>query len=406
MNTAFWLNVGVMLTAGALVVLTLPAAVLLAQLLAALTVRRLSLQGDAGPAPADGLPAALNVVVLIPAHNEAACIGRTLASLQAGHGPLRVLVVADNCTDDTAAVARLCGADVVERRDPVRRGKGHALQFGVDRLRDAPPEVVVVVDADCQTTPDGVLRLARLCRDRAQPIQGINLMHAPPGAGLGVRVAEFTWMIKTCIRPLGWQRWGAPCPLMGTGFALPWSLAQGLPLASGHIVEDLQLTLYLARKGIKPLWAPVCRVDSLFPSTTAAQTAQRSRWEHGHLQLVLGEVPRALAESLLPGRRAMLPVALDLCVPPLSFLVLTLAGVAGVAGLLALAGGPAWLWGWGSGLVALMALAVLAVWWRWARQLLSPRELLGIPWFVLKKIGLYRRFFGARHTEWNRADRE
>ena len=406
MNTLLLLNALGAVLLVALAVCSVPCVVLLVQLWAAIGVRRGSLQATPDPLSSDAAAPPVDVVVLMPAHNEAASLGRTLAPLVPSPAGLRVLVVADNCTDPTADVARQAGADVVERHDPTQRGKGHALQFGVNHLRVCPPEVVLVLDADCQTSPEGLLRLARLCRDLGRPVQGINLMHAPPGSGLGLRVAEFTWMIKTCIRPMGWQRLGAPCQLMGTGFALPWSVAQDLPLASGHIAEDLQLTIRMARDGVTPVWAPVCRVDSWFPTGEAAQAAQRSRWEHGHLQLVLSEGPRALVESLGAGRRALLPIALDLCVPPLSFLVWVLMGLGVAAGGLAWLGGP-WvpaLWAWG--LLVGLALAVGVVWWRWGRHLLTPAELVGIPWFVLKKLGLYRRFFGARHTEWNRADRD
>src|SRR5262245_3716021 len=70
----------------------------------------------------------LRFAVLVPAHDEATVIGRTLASLRALDWPrerFRVLVVADNCGDDTAVVARLAGATVLERADPDARGKGH-----------------------------------------------------------------------------------------------------------------------------------------------------------------------------------------------------------------------------------------------------------------------------------------
>jgi cellulose synthase/poly-beta-1,6-N-acetylglucosamine synthase-like glycosyltransferase len=99
-----------------------------------------------------------SIAVLVPAHNEAAGIGATLRSIRAQlqHGD-RVLVVADNCIDDTAAAASAAGAETIERHDPARRGKGYALDFGVRYLTLAPPEVVIIVDADC--LPTGPFRL-------------------------------------------------------------------------------------------------------------------------------------------------------------------------------------------------------------------------------------------------------
>ena len=85
------------------------------------------------------LPAEAKVVVLVPAHDEEAVIGATLAllvpTLPAGG---RVVVVADNCHDLTADVARSYGAEVVERQDPIQRGKGFALDFGIRYLAKSP----------------------------------------------------------------------------------------------------------------------------------------------------------------------------------------------------------------------------------------------------------------------------
>ncbi|MGC3971366.1 MAG: glycosyltransferase family 2 protein [Pirellulales bacterium] len=92
--------------------------------------------------------------MLIPAHNEETVLAATLESVQSQCRPGdRMLVVADNCTDRTSDVARRAGAIVVERHDLQRRGKGFALDWGVRRLETEPPEVVIVVDADCVLAP-------------------------------------------------------------------------------------------------------------------------------------------------------------------------------------------------------------------------------------------------------------
>ena len=90
------------------------------------------------------------VAVLVPAHNESTGLLPTLAAIkQQLRAADSMLVVADNCTDDTAAVASAGGAEVVERHDPDRRGKGYALDFGLQHLSSAPPEIVIMIDADC-----------------------------------------------------------------------------------------------------------------------------------------------------------------------------------------------------------------------------------------------------------------
>ncbi|MCA9260330.1 MAG: glycosyltransferase, partial [Planctomycetales bacterium] len=94
------------------------------------------------------------IAVLIPAHNEEQAIGDTVRSVAAQLEEVdRLIVIADNCTDATAACARAAGAEVWERQDDLRRGKGYAILFAHERLREQPPEVVVSVDADCQPEP-------------------------------------------------------------------------------------------------------------------------------------------------------------------------------------------------------------------------------------------------------------
>ena len=98
-------------------------------------------------------PGALShrTTVLIPAHNEGVGILPTIRDIQAQLGPNdSILVVADNCTDDTAAIVKAAGVEVTVRADPARRGKGYALEFGVRHLRLNPPDVVVIMDADCR----------------------------------------------------------------------------------------------------------------------------------------------------------------------------------------------------------------------------------------------------------------
>ena len=101
----------------------------------------------------------------------------------------RLLVVADNCTDHTAAVARAAGAEVLERRDAERRGKGYALAAGVDTLRAGPPDVVVIVDADCRPAAGAIDRLVRtppsLPTGRSKPLM-LSIRRRPPSAGQSI----------------------------------------------------------------------------------------------------------------------------------------------------------------------------------------------------------------------------
>ena len=207
------------------------------------------------------------MAILIPAHNEEGGISATLRSIApqlAAHD--RLIVVADNCSDRTGAVAEADGAQVVARTDLEKRGKGFALDFGLRHLSSDPPDIVIVVDADCQVAPGAIDQLARVCASYQRPVQAQYLMRNPPNPRLRMRVAEFAWVVKNLVRPMGLAKLGLPCQLMGSGMAFPWISISTVDLADANIVEDMKMGLGLARRGAPPLFCPEALVLSLFPT--------------------------------------------------------------------------------------------------------------------------------------------
>ncbi len=378
--------------------LLVPIAVLLVQILAALAPRC----RRAGPAVRRP-----RLAVLVPAHDEALGIGATVhglrAQLAAGD---RLVVVADNCSDDTAALARAAGAEVVERHDPLRRGKGYALDFGVRELEAAPPELVVIVDADCRLGKGALDRLARRCGASGRPVQALYLMRAPAGAGLKLRIAEFAWAVKNYLRPLGYARLGLPCQLMGAGMAFPWATLRDAELASGHIVEDLKLGLDLARAGQAPLFCADALVTSVFPSSEEGARSQRTRWEHGHLGMIVGAGPRLLLAALLRLDWRLAALVLDLCVPPLALLTLAVLAALALAGALFAAGGGALPLMLAAAACALLGAAVLLGWAGCGRHIVSFGDLVRAPLYALAKVPLYLRFVCRRQVDWVRSRRD
>jgi cellulose synthase/poly-beta-1,6-N-acetylglucosamine synthase-like glycosyltransferase len=382
----------------AAVMAAVPASVLFVQVLMAIIP-----VDSHSPVPA----ARPRLAVMIPAHNEAAVIADTLraivAQLVAGD---RLLVVADNCSDDTAKIAVEAGAEVLERADRERRGKGYALDFGVRHLERNPPEVVLIVDADCQVGVGTIDRLARVCGQTVRPVQALYLMHSPEGAGMKTRIAEFAWRVKNQVRPLGYHRLGLPCQLMGTGMAFPWSGISTTTLASGHIVEDLLLGINLTRAGTPPLFCPQALVTSFFPSSREGIQEQRTRWEHGHLGMILGVAPRLFAEAIARGNVKLMALALDLCVPPLALLmVLVLAVFAANAVFFAVTSLALPLWLATASLV-MLGLSVLCSWGWYGRRVISLSSLACAPFYVLWKIPLYLKFLVRRQVEWVRSKRD
>ena len=384
---------------GAAAVVAVPLTVLAVECFAALGRRR----------PPSDVPLRddrLRAVALIPAHDEEPVIADTLRTLTPQRGPRdRVLVVADNCTDRTAAVARGLGAEVLERSDADRRGKGYALAFGLEALRADPPDVVVMLDADCRVGAGALARLVASAAALGRPVQAAYRMDPPPGPGPDRRVAAFAFRVKNVVRPLGLKRLGLPCLLTGTGMAFPWAVIRDAKLGHGHIVEDMQLAVDLAIAGHPAAFLPDADVRGEFPDADRAAGSQRRRWEHGHLRVMRSEIPRLLAAGLRRGRMALLALALELSVPPVSALAMVAAAVLALLLIWGAVGGS---WGPAFLLAATAAAAGLGLFSAWrteGRDVLPAAVLARAPWYAVRKLPLYLSFFTRPQAAWVRTQR-
>ena len=345
-------------------------------------------------------------VVLVPAHDEAADIDQTVSALLPQlHADDRVLVVADNCSDATAEIARAAGAEVVERFDDAR-GKGFAIAHGINHLRQHPPFAVVIVDADCELGPEALEALLSDLERTARPVQARYLMVNARDSSLPRRMAEFAWRVHNWVRPSGWHRLHMPCQLMGTGMAFSWDMLREAPLANASIVEDMKLGIDLALEGCPPVYCERALVTSRFPISREATRTQRTRWEHGHLGMIAHELPRLLIGAAKRRDALLLGLALDLAVPPLAMLaggMVLSCGLALLGALLGSAMAPLML---STSLLGLFALAVLIGWQLRGRDLVSLAELLTAPWYILARLPIYLRFAFNRQRQWVRTDRE
>jgi len=348
-----------------------------------------------------------SVAILVPAHNEEANIRETLLpikSILTEHD--RLVVVADNCTDSTAAIAAACGAEVCIRSNIEHRGKSYALDHGVRHLLADPRQVVIVVDADCQLAPGALELLSNEAFRLGRPVQALYMMKPPPGARLMTRIASFAWTIKNLVRPLGFASLGLPCQLMGTGMAFPWKLISTTPLASGHLVEDTMLGLALAERSYAPVFCPGALVTSFFPNSQAGLKSQRYRWEHGHLTVVVHNAPKALLRAIRTRNLSLAALAVDLMIPPVTLLILALAFTLIAAALLKISGGTSLPLSLSSDLACLVIGPVLLSWWRFGRDNLSLLDLCRGLAYIFWKIPVYLHFFVKRQVQWVRSERD
>lgn len=278
----------------------------------------------------------INFAILIPAHNEEGILGTLLENLSALAYPkdqYTVYVVADNCTDNTAQLAREVGwVHVYERFDETRRGKGYALNWLLRNLEENQSiyDAYVVLDADSMVEPNFLQAMARELAQGAQVLQACNtVLNASEAASAALR-----WVAMTLInhvRPLGRNGLGASSTLTGNGMCLSRSLLVRYPWEAYSLAEDYQYYLTLIQHGERVRYVPEAVVRSQMPTTFTQMRTQDIRWESADL----GQGTRWIALRLLrAGLRyrdlVRIEAIAELLTPPLSILAclcfLTLVG--------------------------------------------------------------------------------
>lgn len=347
-----------------------------------------------------------SVAVLVPAHNEEKVLVHALKAIIAQLQPSdRLVVIADNCTDSTPNLARKMGARVIERHDLQRVGKGYAVDAGARYLEASPPDVVVVIDADCVPQEGAISHLAQLAQTHGTPVQAAYLMTAPNGSRAETQLREVMVLLKNLVRPLGLHHLRFPCLLTGSGMAFPWRIFRDAPLASGNRVDDMQLAVDLAISGALPRFCPAARVTNVLPAEANASRLQRSGWMEGHLRTLLTQVPRLLASAVRQGSLKLAVLALELSVPPLSMLMLgwTLLSIMAVS--IFYAGGSHWpLWAVLYGSAVLLASGAL-FWAKFGRDRVPAKALLAMPLLFRHSISAAFSAAFTRPKPWIRTSR-
>jgi cellulose synthase/poly-beta-1,6-N-acetylglucosamine synthase-like glycosyltransferase len=192
---------------------------------------------------------------------------------------------------------------------------------------------------------------------------------------------------------------------MGSGMMFPWKVIETAPLAGSNLVEDLRLGLDLASTGAPAYFFPFAAVTSQFPSSEKGNRSQRLRWIQGHLQTILS-APRLSLRALRSGNLALLILALDLAIPPLSLLgMLTIAYFA-VATCFSIASGVSSPFILSIVNVSGMLLAVWLAFAKFGRPRLPDLSVGSGLNVIIGRLGLYgSMLLGRKARHWVRTDR-
>ncbi len=346
--------------------------------------------------------------VIVPAHNEAAVIEGVVASLRKLDWPadgFRILVVADNCTDATAALARAAGAEVLERNNKTLRGKGYALDFAFQvSQKKGWAYAVVVVDADTRVSPNLLEAFAARIENGAKVMQ----------AHYGVLNAQASWRTRLMaiamasfhqVRSRGRERLRLSCGIRGNGWCITHLLLTQVPYLAFSLTEDLEYGIDLGLADQRVHYVDEAYVAAMMVTGEEASRSQRQRWEEGRFQLIRSKTLPLFQAAVGRGSRVCLDLALDLLVLPLSYIAMNIALLLVLASL-AMWWDPAlaiWFW-----LAAACGLSLLLYVLRgWQLSGLGWRGLLDLaraPFFVAWKVLLMVRARAAQ--EWVRTKRE
>jgi cellulose synthase/poly-beta-1,6-N-acetylglucosamine synthase-like glycosyltransferase len=348
--------------------------------------------------------------VVVPAHSEEAGIGATLQSLLSLDYPghlFRVLVVAHNCTDQTAARAQTGGATVLVLNDPGLRGKGHALSYAyAQSLAEGRADAIAVVDADTTVSPNLLRAFASRIERGASAVQA-DYGVQNPDVSWRTRLLRIAFGMFHVLRSLARERLGLSCGLRGNGMCFTTGVLRAVPHRAFSLVEDVEYGVDLGTAGFRVHYAPEAHVYGEMVSLAAAARPQRRRWEHGRRKLAIRRAPQLFTRAVLRRDKVLLDLGMDLICPPLSSLMLAAAigAVASLAlsinGAHAIASLPVWI-----ASLLFLGFYVLRGWALSSTGAWGLLDLVWAPAYMLWKLTLLFSPSEYKKDEWLRTMRE
>jgi cellulose synthase/poly-beta-1,6-N-acetylglucosamine synthase-like glycosyltransferase len=293
----------------------LPILYLLLLSLAALLPRRLHiLPGD---------ESIRKISIIIPAHNESLLIADTVADAMRQDYPqdaFQVFVIADNCSDNTAELARQAGARVLERS--TNPGKGQALNQALGMLLQEDWDAFLIVDADSHLQRNSLQEINRNLKGGGKVFQ-IRYGVLNPAESRQTMALELSTASFNGIRPQGKTILGLSAGILGNGFCLTREVASNVPYLAHSIVEDIEYHLMLIKAGYRVQFIDSVWVDAQMPADSQAAQVQRVRWERGRAMMIRQYAP-GLIKDLFRGKSGAIDALIDVLIPPVSLIALCL----------------------------------------------------------------------------------
>jgi cellulose synthase/poly-beta-1,6-N-acetylglucosamine synthase-like glycosyltransferase len=342
----------------------------------------------------------LNLAVIMPAHNEELLIARSVGSIRASAAAskTRIVVIAHNCSDQTAERAAEAGAEVLVYNDLNARGKGFALSYGFEDVFSQGADAALVIDAD-SVVSENLVDVVREAISRGASAVQCRYEMASPSGRAKAKLAALALRGFNLVRPVGRERLGLSSGVLGNGFAIRKRVFLETPYRALSIVEDLEYHLHLVMAGERVRFLEEAKVSAELPPSPSGETTQRSRWEGGRF-LAARQWIGPLAKQVLHGRLRLVEPLLDLAGLPLAYAALTL-----LAALLLPLG---WLRIYAAAALAIIGMHVLAAARAGGEFWSDMRLLCTVPAYILWKLRILPSLLrnSSAGAGWVRTERE
>lgn len=350
--------------------------------------------------------------LIVPAHNEEKIISKTIYSLSGLIYPKSnydIFVIADNCTDDTASLARSLGVTVLERTNIKKKGKGYALRWGFDQIlgyQDAY-DAIIVVDADSLISGNYLEVMNYYLDQGSRVIQSSDLVLPEPG-NWSIEATRIGFLLHNYVKPLGRKVLNLNMGLRGNGMCFSADVLREVPWKAWSLTEDLEYGLILLLNDIKIDFAPEATVFAQMPVEAKNAETQRSRWELGRLQVIRMYTMKFLGKAFKKRSASFFDVFIDLITPPfVNMMLLVMISLIAVFGL------------WIFGIVATyhlhmwVLLAVIGFAYFFTGMSVAGadrnlyKSLLHLPVYIFWKIKVYvNAYRKGKEVDWIRTERD
>lgn len=247
-------------------------------------------------------------MAIIPAHNEEAVIANLVESLKNQNYNKElydIYVIADNCTDNTAKVAKEAGAIVYERFDEEKKTKGYALDWFLQQKikENAPYDAFFIFDADNIVDKDFIKNMNKKLCQGEDVVQGYRDIKNPTDSWITSGYALFYWTMHRFYH-LARYNIGLSPLLNGTGFMVRFDVVKPTGWDTVTLTEDIEFSLKRIIAGKKLGWATDAIVYDEQPVGFKQSWSQRSRWTVGHIQCI-SKYTKPLAQATKENKTLM-----------------------------------------------------------------------------------------------------